>query len=501
MTKERVAEYFVVQTEDSRLKLKRPKPKQWLLMAGISLVLMGIICLISWPLVYQALKDFGVSMRPDSYKFKKWKDDFVPIKMSVYFFNWTNPEEVTDLNTKPIFVELGPYVFQERRLKVNITWNQNGTITFKQRRIWHFDEANSPNKLTDEVTTINAIALSAAYKVNTFGFMASKGLSTAFQTLRTTIHSVKTVGELMFDGYEDQILTIGRNVPFLPKDAVPDMKKFCWFHNRNGTTFFDGTINMGTEFPELLGEVKRVNYDSRLPYNSGPCGEVRGSFGDIYPANLDKSDLEVYTSELCRSVPVEFAGLGQALGFKSYKYILGSKFLDNGTLYPENKCYHEGKDVPSGVYNVSLCRHGTPSFISLPHFYGADPFYLNAIKGLNPEKEKHEFYLQLEPETGTPLEAKGRVQVNLMLQKINNINLFKNVPTVLMPVLWMEQDVILPRSEIWKLNLLLKFPTISIIMGSILITLGLLTFLHLVAIKRRSQRKNSNRKCNKSILR
>ena len=37
--------------------------------------------------------------------------------------------------------------------------------------------------------------------------------------------------------------------------------------------------------------------------------------------------------------------------------------------------------------------------MSLPHFYQADPKYINAIEGLNPNKEEHESYLDIEPVT------------------------------------------------------------------------------------------------------
>lgn len=51
----------------------------------------------------------------------------------------------------------------------------------------------------------------------------------------------------------------------------------------------------------------------------------------------------------------------------------------------------------TGVLNVSSCRLGSPTFMSLPHFYNADPYYTNAVEGLKPEKDKHDFYFTLEP--------------------------------------------------------------------------------------------------------
>lgn len=45
----------------------------------------------------------------------------------------------------------------------------------------------------------------------------------------------------------------------------------------------------------------------------------------------------------------------------------------------------------------STLRKGAPVVVSFPHFYQADPKYINAVDGLNPNKEEHETYLDLQP--------------------------------------------------------------------------------------------------------
>lgn len=53
--------------------------------------------------------------------------------------------------------------------------------------------------------------------------------------------------------------------------------------------------------------------------------------------------------------------------------------------------------MPSGLFNVSSCRFGAPVFMSFPHFYNADPFYSQQVDGMKPDKNKHEFFVALEP--------------------------------------------------------------------------------------------------------
>ena len=66
-----------------------------------------------------------------------------------------------------------------------------------------------------------------------------------------------------------------------------------------------------------------------------------------------------------------------------------------GLITDVSSCMEEC--MPSGVRGISKCRYGAPVFLSFPHFYAADPYYLRSVEGLNPKKELHELYLALEP--------------------------------------------------------------------------------------------------------
>jgi hypothetical protein len=41
--------------------------------------------------------------------------------------------------------------------KVNITWNPNHTVTYRQVRRWYFDHENSNGSLNDNVTMLNVV--------------------------------------------------------------------------------------------------------------------------------------------------------------------------------------------------------------------------------------------------------------------------------------------------------------------------------------------------------
>lgn len=72
--------------------------------------------------------------------------------------------------------------------------------------------------------------------------------------------------------------------------------------------------------------------------------------------------------------------------------------LDNGKNVSSRQCYCPNGDCgPSGALNISSCKYGAPAFVSMPHFYLADPTYRNAITGMSPDREKHEISMVIEP--------------------------------------------------------------------------------------------------------
>ena len=84
-------------------------------------------------------------------------------------------------------------------------------------------------------------------------------------------------------------------------------------------------------------------------------------------------------------------------GVAGYRYRMSKNVVDNGTSEPGTVCKGEEHGLPQGVVNGTACQHGTPAFFSSPHFFHADPYYVSQVAGLQPEADKHQFYITLEP--------------------------------------------------------------------------------------------------------
>lgn len=317
--------------------------------------------------------------------------------MDIYLFNWTNPDDIKNLSTKPIFQQLGPYRFRDQPDKTNVKFDANNfVINYKKLNFYHFDAEGSNGSLSDSWTTLNVVAIGAGNYGKDFGYWKQKiTISAALSTFGQKIHVTKTVGELLFDGYEDSMISLST---IFSNDTPFDRVGF--FFKRNATDELSGnySVNTGVESISKLGIIEKYNNLTEFPFYEGECKKLKGSPGEFFPPNPSIHEpIHLFTPQMCRSLPYEYEKDIELHGVRGLRFSAGSRALDNGTLYEENKCYATEESMPSGVMNVSICNYGHPMFQSLPHFYGADPSFIEAVEGLSPEKEKHEVFITLEP--------------------------------------------------------------------------------------------------------
>ncbi|XP_058060508.1 protein peste-like isoform X1 [Anopheles bellator] len=446
--------------------------------AGLLLLASGSFFILFFPVIFEDILHEELKLRPSSRGYDAWVSPPFPLAMDVYFFNWTNPEDITNHSTKPILEELGPYRFIERPTKVDIEWHDaNHTVSYRKKSVYHFDEEGSNGSLDDVISSINIVAVSAAKKSKYWNYLRQKGVSMGFKLYDQQINVVKTAGELLFDGYEDNMVLMGKHL-FNDEDIPFD--RVGWFYTRNNSADLIGHYNAHTGVDDInkLGTMGEWNYQPRTDFFEGSCGMLNGSAGEFYPPGLTKDrPVELFTPDMCRSLPLEFEQEVTVHGVKAYKYAGDRRAIDNGTLFPETACFSAGEIVPSGVLNISSCRYGTPVFVSFPHYYGADPFYLNQVEGLQPMKEKHQFYMSLEPTTSVPLDVAARLQLNIMIEPYENVNIFADVKRVFLPVLWFEQHVLMPADLVGEIAFALTVPSIVRFCGIVMVVCGVAMLL------------------------
>ncbi|XP_054003182.1 protein croquemort-like [Hylaeus anthracinus] len=437
-----------------------------ILSVGAVITIFGLTIGILWSTIYAAILETQLPLTPTSQNYELWKQTPIPMYLKLYMFNLTNPEALISPNgTKPKFEEMGPYVFREVDYKVQLVWNENSTITYQRKRVWHFDESLSKGKLSDNVTNINPIAASVAYTLRFQKSVVRDLVDRAMSAVNEKLVITKTVNELLFEGYDDTMLKIARklNVTKIPMD------KFAWFYGRNDSATYDGTFNMQTGASNILeiGVLKNWNFVNKVSYYPDECGEVKGTNGDLWPPLPDNKTVSFFVSDICTSITVSYENTTVQEGLSGVTYVSDDTIFDNGTKVPWRKCYCESERhkecIPSGALNISLCKWGAPAFISLPHFYLADPSYRENIEGMEPNKKKHELSISLEPKTGVPLKVNAQLQLNLLLQTDKSMSMFKNIKSTFVPMLWFTQEAYLTSDYASKV----KFVIILQSLGSI----------------------------------
>ncbi|XP_058819872.1 protein croquemort-like [Topomyia yanbarensis] len=434
-------------------------------------------------------------MKPGTEVYENWLNSQVPMYFDIYFWDWTNPEEITNPNIKPNFVQRGPYVFEEVHQRHNIEFNSDHTITFQQKRTWtYIPEQSNGDFYTDRVTTPHTILMTVGEVVKDDPFMAAivNGLISANNLLDGITYKDVLVQDILFNGAEDKLLNalqilIGEFPDLIEGVDVPDWDGFAYLAERNNSVEYDGVFRMGTgtDIWTKTGLMVEWNGEPTVPYYRGECGRVHGSTGQVNPPmtreQIDNPEnFLLFITDLCSAISLKYDGEFEHGGVRGGVWVGDNRVFDNGHNFPETECQctapkEECPVLKPGMFDVSGCNFGAPLRVSFPHFYLADPSYLNAVTGLSPMRQLHEFRYAFHQFSGIPLTVNGRVQYNVHV-KDYGLQLTKGVPDVIMPAFWAEQRVVLPQAQIDDIKLIYTLRDVGIYLGWVLFGVGLLAF-------------------------
>ena len=198
---------------------------------------------------------------------------------------------------------------------------------------------------------------------------------------------------------------------------------------RENVSDYDGVFNMFTGASDLykVGQIAEWNYARNISENitDGECGRIRGSAGEFFPPHRDRTHLDFFAPDICRTLSFNYREDVDVLGISGYKFVLDENTVDNSTGENGYNCYNPQADdevlLPRGLLNVSACKFDSPAYISYPHFYLADEDLLDFFheeSDIKPEREKHQTFISLEPTGGIPLEVKVRLQINTLSRRL-----------------------------------------------------------------------------------
>ncbi|KAF5296337.1 hypothetical protein FQA39_LY12554 [Lamprigera yunnana] len=406
---------------------------------GLFTLAIGIVLSsVPW-LDYLILKHLRLSN--DSLSYYYWQKPGVVRLTKVYIFNVTNPEDFLVLGEKPNLNEVGPFVYREDMEKINIKFHDNGTVSYQHKKILNFVPEMSVNK-NELLTVPNIPLLTLSSLSNSFGYFIQKTISFALSVGHYNPFVKVTADQLVF-GYDDSLVSLAHR--FYPKNKRP-MDKMGLLIKRNGTLAEVHTINTGYTGMDKFGLLDKLNGKDSLPYwSEKPCSDIAASEGSFFPPrDVTKSDIvHIYDKDLCRILPLKYRGPAVKQGIAVDLYTPPDNVFETVSKNPNNKCYCPDNEFcpPKGLQNISPCQYDAPVYLSFPHFYKSDPNLLEGVNGLEPIREKHENYFKIQPKLGVPLEGKIRVQLNLKVDKAENILPVATFPSMIFPIMWLEEGI------------------------------------------------------------
>ncbi len=458
---------------------------------GCALLITGVLVYEFMPTLIESIVKDKLILAKDSYTYDMWRKIPIPIYLSFYLFNTTNYEQVLKDGSDPQLEEVGPYTFLEKREKTNITFNENGTVSYEQIRSWHFVKEKSNGSLSDLIVHLNVAVVSIGYSVkrkwdkNALPFFndtftrivcqeKDKGVDCSF-------FRKHNISELLFDGYDDPLVESAARLFKLP------FKKFAYFYDRNNSAS-DGIFSIFTGKSDIykLGLMDSWNEQKNLDkyWFGKQCDRIDLSSGGDFqpPYKLTKSNEPIYmfVGDICRSIKFNYYKDIDVNGIKCKRYVADQSLFDYSL--EENKCFCDpiAGCPANGVANVSSCTYGAPAFVSFPHFLYADRSYSKSIRGLKPSVDKHKFFMDIEPTFGIPINAKARIQINILFEKVDGIDLYSNLKheQLFLPQLWTTISAEIDSETSDKLKLVLNtVPLIVDILSFVSMSLGVLLFI------------------------
>ncbi|CAL1526390.1 unnamed protein product [Lymnaea stagnalis] len=417
----------------------------FLLIVGVLLAAIGSIMfpVIDYVIKEEIKKKVVISNTSETYDV--WQDIPIPVYMQFYIFNVLNSEEIQN-GEKPAVEQLGPYTYIERRTKFDIVWNENGTVTYKQTRTFHFVPEMSAGNETDLITTINPIIAVLAQSLRWLPEIVKEVISRVLElTPNEDLFMTRPVKEVLW-GYEDPSLTLLNSL--LPTWFSRTV--IGYFIRKNFTDDGVYTVYTGETDANLVGEIEKYNGDSSVNiWSTEWANMVNGSDGTLNPPfGFDEEYSHVFVSDICRSIRGKYkTDVTIPQGIKLRRFGGDQNDMKNATLNPDNIgfCTPNTSCLPTGLLNSTLCQEpvdgfALPIIFSFPHFLYADPEVQESVDGLEPNEWEHQTVIDAEPWTGFVLRVAKRLQINIFVEPIAGIKQTHNIRKLYFPVVWLNES-------------------------------------------------------------
>ncbi|KAM9742892.1 lysosome membrane protein 2a isoform 2-T3 [Menidia menidia] len=455
-----------------------------LLIVGIALV----VAQVFQTMIHSRLKK-EITLTEKSQVFESWKNPPPPVYMEYYFFNVTNPE-VFLAGGKASVKQIGPYTYREYRPRENVTFLENGTKLYalNPKTFVFVPEKSAGNPEVDIVCTVNIPFVAIMNELSSYSFFLRTVVSMYINSLGVELFMNRTVHEVLW-GFKDPLLTKVHSM----KPDVDEMFGLMW--KKNGTHEGEFVFHTGEQNYLDYGKIDTWNGLRQMSWwSSNQSNMINGTDGAVFHPLINRNELlYIFAADLCRSIHLAYVEDVEVKGIQAYRFAPPSDVLMSPKDNPTNAgfCVPAGDCLGTGVLKVSVCREGAPIVVSFPHFYQADPMYINAVDGLSPNKEEHETYLDLQPTTGVPIRACKRAQLNIILKRVQGFPKTKYINETIFPIMFVNETATIDDDSAAQMRTLLLIVTAVSNFPLLIVGMGIILLMVLVVLFCRNRQKKT----------
>ncbi|XP_049907418.1 lysosome membrane protein 2a isoform X2 [Epinephelus moara] len=455
-----------------------------LLIVGIALV----VAQVFQTMIHSRLKK-EITLTEKSQVFESWKNPPPPVYMEYYFFNVTNAEEFI-MGGKAAVKQIGPYTYREYRPRENVTFLENGTKLYalNPKTFVFVPEKSAGDPEVDIIRTVNIPFVAIMNELNSYSFFLRTFVSMYINTLGVDMFMTRTVHEVLW-GFKDPLLTKVHSM----KPEVDEYFGLMW--KKNGTHEGEFVFHTGEENYLDYGKIDTWNGLSKMSWwSSNQSNMINGTDGAVFHPLINRNELlYIFAADLCRSIHLAYVEDVEVKGIQAYRFAPPNDVLMSPKDNPTNAgfCVPAGDCLGTGVLKVSVCREGAPIVVSFPHFYQADPKYINAVDGLSPNKEEHETYLDLQPTTGVPIRACKRAQLNIILKRVQGFPKTRFINETIFPIMFVNETATIDDESASQMRTLLLIVTLVSNFPLLIVGMGIILLLVLVVLFCRNRQKKT----------
>ena len=188
-------------------------------------------------------------------------------------------------------------------------------------------------------------------------------------------------------------------------------------------------INTGIPDIKQVGQFIQWNNRTQLDIwqEGSEASQIRGTEGLFFRPNLNEGDnLTAFVDDVMRSFDLQFEGRVNPLGLNAFRYGIVNSTYKSAFSEPKNAQYFSW--CPDGMFFLGPTQVvEIPVYGSKPHFLDGDPLLLDSVVGLNPDREKHDTVIDVEPITGANVNFQRRLQVVVQVNKTEKHGLLDTI--------------------------------------------------------------------------